>query len=61
MPLSEVKRRNNAAHQQKLMRIVVQPYVEEGEAIRAAAAAAGQSTQAYVLQAVRDRMERESK
>lgn len=43
------------------MRIVVQPYAEEGEAIRAAAAAAGQSTQAYVLQAVRDRMQRESK
>lgn len=31
----------------------------EGEAIRSAAARAGQSVQAYILQAVRERMERE--
>lgn len=43
-------------HQAKLDRIVIQPPIEEGQAIRAAAVAAGQSTQAYILQAIRDRM-----
>lgn len=41
--------------------IMLRPSKDDGAAIRAAAAAAGQSTQAYVLQAVRDRMQRESK
>lgn len=50
---------SNAAHLAKLDRIVVQPYADEGQAIRAAAAAAGQSLQGYILQAVRERMERE--
>ena len=49
-----------AAHLAKLDRIVVQPYADEGQAIRAAAAAAGQSLQGYILQAVRERMEREN-
>lgn len=39
--------------------IMVRPSKEDGAAIRAAAAAAGQSVQAYVLQAVSERMERE--
>lgn len=38
---------------------MVRPTKEEGAAIRAAAASAGQSVQAYVLQAIRERMERE--
>lgn len=38
---------------------MVQPYKAEGEAIRAAAASAGQSVQGYILQAVRERMQRE--
>lgn len=50
----------NAAHLAKLDRIVVQPYADEGQAIRAAAAAAGQSLQGYILQAVRERMENET-
>ena len=49
----------NTRHQAKLMRIVLQPYKEEGAQIRAAAAAAGQSVQGYILQAIRDRMEKE--
>lgn len=38
---------------------MVRPTKEEGAAIRAAAASAGQSVQAYVLQAIRERMGRE--
>lgn len=49
----------NTRHQAKLMRIVLQPYKDEGQQIRDAAQRAGQSTQAYILQAVRERMERE--
>lgn len=39
--------------------IMVRPTKAEGAAIRAAAAAAEQSVQGYILQAVRERMERE--
>ena len=39
-------------HQAKLDRIVIQPSKEEGAKIRQAAADAGQSVQAYVLQAI---------
>ena len=49
----------NAAHTAKLDRIFIQPYKEEGEAIRAAAKLSGQSLQSYILDAVRDRMQRE--
>ena len=38
---------------------MVRPTKEEGAAIRAAAASVGQSVQAYILQAVRERMEQE--
>jgi uncharacterized protein (DUF1778 family) len=40
--------------------IMLRPPAAEGAEIRAAAAAAGQSLQAYVLQAVRERMNRET-
>ena len=49
----------NAAHAAKLDRIVIQPYKEAGEALRAAAKRSGQSLQSYILDAVRDRMQRE--
>lgn len=39
--------------------IMIRPTKDDGKAIRAAAARAGQSVQAYVLQAVSERMERE--
>lgn len=57
---TEAKREGNARHVAKLDLIKIQPYREEGATIRAAAADAGQSLQAYVLQAVRERMLRES-
>jgi len=49
----------NKVHQEKLDRIIMQPYKEEGARIREAAAKAGQSVQRYVLDAVRQRMESE--
>jgi len=60
MPVSEAKRRNNDAYNAKCDSILLRPLKEEGATIRAAAAVAGQSLQAYVLQACRERMERES-
>ena len=47
-------------HQAKLDRIVIQPEKEEGTIIRQAAANAGQSVQGYILQAIKERMEREN-
>ena len=49
----------NARHQAQLDRLIVQPYKEEGDAIRAAAAKAGESVQGYILKAIRERMEKE--
>lgn len=40
--------------------IMIRPTKEEGAAIRAAAEQAGQSVQQFILQAVRERMERDS-
>lgn len=56
MPVSNAKRRNNDKYNAKCDRITVWPLKPEGAAIRAAAAATGQSLQGYILQAVRDRM-----
>ena len=39
--------------------IMIRPSKEAGQEIRTAAADAGQSVQAYILQAVRDRMSRD--
>ena len=47
-------------HQANLDRIVIQPSKEEGMKIRQAAANAGQSVQGYILQAIKERMEREN-
>ena len=59
MALSEKKKITDKRHLAKLDVIRVQPYKNQGAAIRAAAAAAGQSLQGYILQAVRTRMEQE--
>lgn len=57
---TEAKKAGNARHVAKLDVIKIQPYKDEGAAIRTAATNAGQSLQAYVLQAIRERMFRES-
>ena len=40
--------------------IMIRPSKEEGKKIREAASGAGQSVQAYILQAIRDRIERDN-
>lgn len=59
MPISQSKAASNKRHLAKLDNIMVRPALPEGEQIRAAAAAAGQSLQGYILDAVRERMQRE--
>ncbi len=58
---TEAKRAGNARHMAKLDRIEIRPYDEAGKQIRAAAAAAGQSLQGYILQAISERMDRETR
>lgn len=60
MAISEAKKRNNANYTAKCDYINLRPLKPEGEKIRAAAQAAGQSLQGYILQAVRERMDREA-
>ena len=57
---TEAQRAAVLRHQAKLDRIVIQPEKEEGTIIRQAAANAGQSVQGYILQAIKERMEREN-
>ena len=56
MASTEAQKRASAAYNRKQDNIMVRPSKEEGAAIRQAAADAGQSVQAYVLDAVRRRM-----
>lgn len=56
------KLESNARRQaERLLRIEIQPPKEIGESIKAAAQTAGQSTQGYILDAVRERMAEDSK
>ena len=59
MSLTEAKRASNRKSDMKYQQILLKPYKEDGQLIREFAAAAGQSVQGYILQAVRERMERE--
>ncbi|MDO5544975.1 MAG: hypothetical protein Q4F81_03975 [Eubacteriales bacterium] len=59
MPIPESKRRNNDAYNAKCDYISLRPIKPVGAAIRAAAQAAGDSLQGYVIQACQDRMRRE--
>lgn len=59
MPITEKKKESNARYTEKCDYINIRPLKEKGAEIRAAAAAAGQSLQAYILQAVAERMEKE--
>ena len=61
MPIRESKRRNNDAYNAKCDYISLRPQKAVGYAIRVAAKAAGQSVQAYVLQACEERMKREGR
>lgn len=59
MAVPDYKRRGNDKYNAKCDRISARPLKPVGAAIRAAAAAADQSVQAYVLQACMERMTRE--
>lgn len=59
MSMSDAKRAANAAYQRRQDALTVRPSKDTGAQIRAAAAAAGQSAQAYILQACAERMQRD--
>lgn len=60
MPVSDAKKKANARWNASKDNIMIRPTKEEGAAIRAAAIAAGQSNQQYILQATRERMAQEA-
>ena len=55
---TEAEKRAIREYQKRQDNIMIRPSKEEGARIRTAAAEAGQSVQAYILQAIRDRMEK---
>jgi len=61
MAYNAAKAASNKKSDAKYSQLLLKPYKEEAEEIRAAAAAAGQSLQGYILQACRERMEREKR
>lgn len=60
MALSEAKKAADKRHAAKLDQIMIRPYKEKGAEIRRAAKARGMSLQAYILEAVQARMDREA-
>lgn len=63
MPQTQDEKRRAAIeavrrHQMKTDSIMLRPYLEEGRAIRSAAKRAGQPVSVYILDAVRERMNR---
>ena len=60
MALSEAKKAADKRHNAKLDQIMIRPYKEKGMEIRRAAKTRGQSIQAYILEAVQMRMDREA-
>lgn len=54
--VTEAKRASNARHAAKLVAIPFKPKATEAAAIKAAAKAAGESVQGYILRAVQERM-----
>ena len=59
MPLSEDRKASINRSDAKYLQILLKPYKDEAINIKSAAASVGQSMQAYILQAVRERMERD--
>lgn len=58
---TEAQKKASIEYNKRRDNIMVRPTKEAGAEIRAAAAAARQSVQAYILQAVGERMEREGR
>ena len=59
MPCTEAQKRSNIAYNRRRDSITIRPSREDGAAIRAAAAAAGQPVQVYIKQACFERMQRD--
>lgn len=59
MPCTEARKRANAAYNRRQDSITIRPSKQDGVAIRAAAAAAGQPVQVYIKQACFERMQRD--
>lgn len=57
--VSEARRRANDKYTAKCDRIMIKPLRSNGALIRQAANDAGQSLQGYILQAIKERMERD--
>ena len=57
---TEAQIKASVKYNQSKDNIMIRPDKDEGGAIRNAAKVAGQSVQAYVLQAIRERMERDA-
>lgn len=60
MPLSEKKRISNNRYLASMKTIALRMKPDEHSTMKESAAAAGQSLQGYILQAVRERMERDA-
>ncbi len=59
MPCTEAQKRSNIAYNRRQDSITIRPSKQDGAAIRAAAAAAGQPVQVYIKQACFERMQRD--
>lgn len=59
MPCTEARKRANAAYNRRQDSITIRPSKDKGGAVRAAAAAAGQSMQAWILRACFEQMQRD--
>ena len=59
MPCTEAQKRSNIAYNRRRDSITIRPSREDGAAIRAAAAAAGQPVQVYIKHACFERMQRD--
>lgn len=53
---TDAQKRASVAYNRKQDNIMIRPSKEEGALIRAAAAAAGKSVQAYILEVLRERI-----
>lgn len=58
MPCTEAQKRGNAAYNRRQDNIMIRPSKEEGARIRQAAADAGMSVQAFILDTLRARIGR---
>ena len=57
---TEAQRRASINYNKRQDNIMIRPSKDEGSEIRQVAANAGQSVQGYILQAIKERMEREN-